>query len=263
MSDDEFDEPNRAPSPAHERQWRHPAEFADVERSTRFTSPPPLSRRLTALTASVSVIASVAVLAVAIPKGISSYREEVDEPTPTTSPFLRIKNASIDIMTTVNSDKGPTTAISIGRGYWVAASEAIDATSPLWISAPAKEKLPVRLVSADPDAGITILKAAEDVPSEQVPDLSTVIEPSSITDFSKHRVLDGSAAQILVPSASLTTKQQTNDVPITTQDEIHGIAIVVDSSYRAVGIVVRRGHASWMLQKSTVNRLLRTASGEK
>lgn len=263
MSDDEFDEPNRAPSPAHERQWRHPAEFADAARTEHLTAPPPLSRRLTALTASVSVIASVAVLAVAIPKGISSYREEVDEPTPTSSPFLRVKNAAVDIMTTVNSDKGPTTAISMGRGYWVVSSEAIDATSPLWISAPAKEDLPVRLVSADSDAGIAILKTDAEIPTEQVTDLSTVIEPSSITDFSKHRVLDGSAAQILVPSASLSTKQQTNDIPITTQDEIHGIALVVDSSYQAIGIVVRRGHASWMLQKETINRLMRMASGEQ
>ena len=263
MSDDEFDVPNGAPSPAHERQWRHPAEFADAERSIHLTAPPPLSRRLTALTATVSVIASIAVLGVAIPKGISTYREEVEEPTPTSSPYARIKNSTIDIMTTVSSGKGSTSAISIGRGYWIVASEAIDAESPLRISIPSDKDLSARVVSTDADSGIAIIKSDESSPADEIPDLSTVIEPSSITDFSQHRIVDATASQILVPRASLTSQKKSKDIPITTADEIHGVALVVDSSYQAIGIVVRRGHASWMLQKSTVDQLLRMASGNK
>ena len=261
MSDDEFDEPNSAPSPAHERQWRHPAEFADAERSAHLSTPPPLSKRLTALTATVSVIASVAVLAVAIPKGISTYREEATEPTATTSPFARIKNSTMDIMTTVIGKKGLTSAISIGRGYWVVATEAIDSQSPLWISGVTNGNLPVRIVSTDSDTGISILKSDDAALTDHDPDLSTVVEPSTITDFSQHRVLDSTSAQVLVPSPSLTTREQSDDVPITTEEQIHGIALVVDSSYRAIGIVVSRGHALWMLRKSTVANLLRTALG--
>ena len=261
MSDDEFDEPNRAPSPAYERQWRHPAEFADAERSAHLSTPPPLSKRLTALTATVSVIASVAVLGVAIPKGISTYREEAEEPTPTSSPFIRIKNSTIDIMSTVISDKGPTSAISIGRGYWVVASEAIDDQSPLWISGATDEDLPVRIISTDSDTGISVLKSDNAALADHDPDLSTVVEPSTITDFSQHRVVDATAAQVLVPSPSLTSREPTEDNPITTDEQIHGIALVVDSSYRAIGIVVSRGHALWMLRKSTVTNLLRTALG--
>jgi len=261
VSDDEFDEPNGAPTPAYERQWRHPAELADAERFAHLTTPPPLSRRLTAFTATVSVIASVAVLGVAIPKGISTYREEAAEPTPTSSPFSRIKNSSVDKMAIAISDKGSTSAISIGRGFWVVAIEAIDPQSPLWISPSQNEDLPARIVSADAVSGVAVLKTDNHSPLEQIPDLSRVIEPSAITDFSEHRVVDANASQILVPSASLSTQKHSKDIPITTEDEIHGIALVVDTSYRTIGIVVRRGHALWMLQKSTVARLLRTASG--
>lgn len=262
MSDDEFDEPNRAPTPANERQWRHPAELADAERTAHLTPPPPLSRRLTAVTATVSVIASIAVLGVAIPKGISTYREEATEPPPTSSPFSRIKNSSIDIMASATSAKGETSAISIGRGYWVVAAEAINPESSLSISRTSDEDLSARIVYTDSDAGIMVLKTDDDSDLQQTPDLSTVIEPTSITNFSEHRVVDANASQILVPSASLTTRVESKDVPITTEDEIHGIALVVDSSYQTIGIVVRRGHASWMLQKSTVAGLIRTASGK-
>lgn len=261
MSDDEFDEPNGAPTPAYERQWRHPAELADVERAAHLTTPPPLSRRLTAFTATISVIASIAVLGVAIPKGISTYKEEAAEPTPTSSPFSRIKNSSFDIMAVATSEKGTTSAISIGRGYWVVAVEAIDTQNPLWISSSDEEDLPARVVSADSDSGVAVLKTDSYSPLEQMPDLSGVIEPSAITDFSEHRVVDANSSQILIPSASLSTQEEPKDIPITTEDQIHGIALVVDTSYRTIGIVVRRGHALWMLQKSTVTRLLRTATG--
>lgn len=261
MSNDEFDEPNRAPNPAHERQWRHPAELADAQRTSQLITPPPLSRRLTALTASVSMIASVAILGVAIPKGISTYREDVVDPPTTSTPFSRIKNSSLNVMAAASSDKGSTSAISIGRGHWVVAIEAIDSESPLFISRPSNERVPARIVSTDSDSGVAILKTDVDSPLEETPDLSTVIEPSSITNFAEHRVIDANASQVLVPTASLSTHEETKDIPITTEDEIHGIALVVDSSYRTIGIVVRRGHALWMLQKSTVTRLIRTALG--
>jgi hypothetical protein len=261
VSDDEFDDPKRAPTPAYERQWRHPAELADAQRTSHLTASPPLSRRLTALTATVSVIASVAVLGVAIPKGISTYREEAAESPTTSSPFSRIKNSSIDIMASAISGKGETSAISIGRGYWIVAAEAIDPQSPLWISQSRDEDLPARIVSTDADAGVVVLKTDDESRLQQMPDLSRVIEPTSITNFSDHRVVDANASQILVPSASLSTHAESKDVPITTEDAIHGIALIVDSSYRTIGIVVRRGHALWILQKSTVTGLLRTASG--
>ena len=262
MSDDEFDELSRAPSPAHERHWRHPAELADAERTAHLSvPPPPLSRRLTALTASISIIASVAVLGVAIPKGISTYSEEVDDITRTSPPFPLLKNAATNFMATATSNKGTTSAISMGRGYWVVAIEAIDPRSPLSISSSGNAGFPAHLVSSDASSGIALLKTDITSPTDQAPDLSAVIEPSSIKDFSMHRVIDATATQTIIPSASLSTQQMTKDIPITTADEIHGIALVIDSAYHTIGIVVRRGHALWMLQKSTVNRLMRTASG--
>ena len=77
MSADEFENQDQAPVPAYERTWRHPAEMADAARTDFLTTPPRISRRLTAFAAGLSLVASGAVLAIAIPKGISSYREEI------------------------------------------------------------------------------------------------------------------------------------------------------------------------------------------
>ena len=78
MSADEFENQDPAPVPAYERTWRHPAEMADAARTDFLASQPRISRRLTAFAAGVSLVASGAVLAIAIPKGISSYRDNVE-----------------------------------------------------------------------------------------------------------------------------------------------------------------------------------------
>ena len=75
MAADEFEREHKAPLSPDERIWRHPTELADVERNKHLAYQPRLGRRLTALTATISAIASLAILSVAIPKGIREFSE--------------------------------------------------------------------------------------------------------------------------------------------------------------------------------------------
>ncbi|MDP5069122.1 MAG: hypothetical protein NWP35_06390 [Ilumatobacteraceae bacterium] len=66
MSTDDFNTPSSSgPDPLH------PAERSAAHSSEFIMNPPPVGRRLSAVTASISVFASLVVLAIAVPKGIS------------------------------------------------------------------------------------------------------------------------------------------------------------------------------------------------
>lgn len=70
MDDDKDRDIPNAPLPPHERGWRHPAEIGEWSRTTDelISSAPPLSRRLTAVIAGLSLVLSLVVVAIAIPR---------------------------------------------------------------------------------------------------------------------------------------------------------------------------------------------------
>lgn len=99
MSHDEFDNPDSAPVPPHERQWRHPSEFAQDQRRAYETAlaAPPLSKRIALASISVSLVCSVALLSVTIPKGVDRLASDdsVPDTTVVRSPIAtKVKNAS-------------------------------------------------------------------------------------------------------------------------------------------------------------------------
>ena len=260
MSADEFENQDPAPVPAYERTWRHPAEMADAARTDFLATQPRISRRLTAFAAGVSLVASGAVLAIAIPKGISSYREEVEavfQASPSSTVAL-VKNYSQREMAVIKSDTGTTSALSLGNGVWIAASDDIATAESLWVTSESGQDSPVKIVATDPDTGLSLIYCQEKSAWGPAPDLSHLIDPTKISDLSQYQVVDSAASIAFVPQPSLLTDNDSTDVPIDSTDTIHGIATVRNSQGQLVGIVVRRDHSAWMLNKESIISVIRT-----
>lgn len=260
MSADEFENRNQAPVPAYERTWRHPAEMADAARTDFLTTPPRISRRLTAFAAGLSLVASGAVLAIAIPKGISSYREEIVaafQASPSSTVSL-VKNYSPKEMTVIKSDAGTTSALSLGNGVWIAASDDLATATSLWVTSETGLSAPVKIVATDSSTGLALVHCEEKSAWGPEPDLSHLIDPTQISDLSKYQIVDTATSETFDVQLSLSTNKNSIDMPINSTDAIHGLATVRDSQGQLVGIVVRRDHSAWILNKSSIVSMIRT-----
>ena len=260
MSADEFENQNPAPVPEYERTWRHPAEMADAARTEFLATPPRISRRLTAFAAGVSLVASGAVLAIAIPKGISSNREDIgavlqESPSSTVS---QVKNYSAQDMVVINSDAGSTSAFSLGNGTWITSSDDIATATSLWVTSAAGLNVPVHIVAKDPATGLALVNCEDKSAWGTAPDLSHLIDPNQISDLSQYRIVDTATSETFVAHPSLSTNNDSTDVPINSTDTIHGLATVRDSQGQLVGIVVRRDHSVWMLNKASIISMIPT-----
>jgi hypothetical protein len=260
VSADEFENQDQAPVPAYERTWRHPAEMADAVRADFLTTPPRISRRLSAFAAGLSLVASGAVLAIAVPKGISSYREEIEaafQVSPSSTVAL-VKNYSPKEMTVIKSNAGTTSALSLGNGVWIAASDDLATATSLWVTSETGLRSPVKIVATDQSTGLALVHCEEKSAWGTVPDLSHLIDPTEISDLSQYQVVDTAASVSFVPQPSLSTDNESTDVPINSTDTIHGLATVRDSQGQLVGIVVRRDHSAWMLNRTSIISMIRT-----
>ena len=260
MSTDEFENQDSAPVPAYDRTWRHPAEMADAARTDFLATQPRISRRLTAFAAGISVVASGAVLAIAIPKGISSYRDNAEaeiQVSPSTT-VSRVKNYSPKEMTVIKSDTGTTSALSLGKGVWIVASGDIAAATSLSITSESGLDAPVKIVTTDPATGLALVHCEDKSAWGTAPDLSRLIDPTQISDLSKYRIVDTATSETFVAHPSLSTNNGSTDMPLNSTDTIHGLATVRDSQGQLVGIVVRRDHSIWMLNKASIISLTGT-----
>jgi len=260
VSADEFENQHQAPVPAYERTWRHPAEIADAARTDFLATPPAISRRLTAFTATISLVASVAVLTVAIPKGINAYREQ-DEATQQSLPVSNttgalVKNFSLTDMAVITGDSGSTSALSLGNGLWIVSSDDIAASTSLWVASASGQDIAVDVVASDRASGLALVHCQDKSTWGTEPDLTHLIDPKYIVDMSKYRVVDSATSVTFTPQPSLSTSSASADVPINSTDTIHGLATVRDTNGQLVGIVVRRHHSAWMLNKASIIRTI-------
>jgi hypothetical protein len=258
MDTPDFDEHTPAPLPAYDRQWRHPAEYAAADRSIHLSSAPRLSRRLSIFSAAISLMASVAVLAIAIPKGIADYSDEAEDVI--TIATVSVKGSLGAVMTSAFTNKGPTSAISLGDGFWLIALDAVGQDDTIWITTPTGVDAPAALTAKDEATGVAIVKCIHPGARGPTMDMSQLIDPSALTDLSLYRVVDSLTEQAFTPERSLKTVSVSADTPINTPQVIRGVATVTDEGGKVVGIVVRRGYSAWILAKGSVENLLQLSA---
>ena len=260
MTDDEFDVPNPAPVPPHDRTWRHPAEHSFAEREQHFATSVPLGRRLTALTAFVSVVSSVAVLVVAIPKGISTATDDAEDIAQTSVPFAK---GSVAGLATVEDETAQATpAIPLGHNCWLVSATDINLNSETWMTTTDGARIKVAPVEVMEDSGVVVVKATQKIDIDADIALTELADGAALNDYNQYRVIDAATQNLLSLAPSLSLSNNSRDIPVTTSSPIGSLAAVVDDAERIVGVVVRRGQSTWMLGKETLRSIMDVANGK-
>jgi hypothetical protein len=165
-------------------------------------NPPPVGRRLSAIAASISVLASLVVLAIAVPKGISEYSEPIDNEV---TPIVGVKNSTTAPVYTVQSGSKTSTAISLGDRLWLAALETVSEDVATQIVFPDGSTSSVTMYEAMEDIGVAILESPD--ASNSGPALATndFINPQDSKDLSKFMAVDQTRGTLLLQGSKFST----------------------------------------------------------
>lgn len=273
MRDDERDDANSAPVPPYERHWRHPAEKAADERLAyqRLSTPPPLSRRASAYIGTLGALGAVAVLSVAVPKGISDYtsgQTDTSAPRATESSAVPVKGLVSNPMIIVAGSHGATSALPLGDGHFITSLEAVTSRGNVWITLSSGDDVEAQVVSADADSGIALIQSAD--PRAKGPfgngltlDTRTrsahqLNDPTSLTRL---RIVDGLGAQAASADDGVTTSEHAGKMVIHTPRAIDGMAVVASPAGDIVGVAVRRAQATWVFTIASLRGILTSVFG--
>jgi hypothetical protein len=243
VTTDDFENPDSSPVPHYERDWRHPAEFADAERSRHLGSAPPLGRRLTALTVIASVLTSVAVLTVAIPKGIEEYTQFEAETSATTTTIVRVKGSLASSIAVLRGPHGTTSALSLGNRQWLVSSESVAVKK-----SSALTNQTYTVIRTNEAIGLTVIAVKNGI---EVPAVDFFRVESSLTsrELSKYQIMDAFQSHEVALEPSISLHQTTDAHPVNMASPIKGVAVVMNRQGHLVGVLVRRGHAEWALTR--------------
>lgn len=246
MTTDDFENPNSSPVPPYDRNWRHPAEVADTERSRHLGVAPPLGRRLTALTVIASVLTSLAVLTVAIPKGIEGYTQGFDDDA---TPLITTPPAKTSGMVKIVGLRGlanTTSALSLGQGRWLVASEDI---TPRRF--PAQFGRSFTVIRENRNLGLSVIQidAEEDVPAINTDAMDSLLTSDDLHDC---HIVDAFQTHVLSPEPSLKTQEVDDSHPVNMETSIKGLAVAINKMGDIVGVLVRKGHSQWAVSRKAL-----------
>ena len=217
-----------------------------------------------ALTAFVSVLSSVAVLVVAIPKGISTASEEEILLPQTSVP--RTKGNVDGLATIVDATEKTTPAIPLGHNCWLVSATDIDHSTETWMTTQDGKRIKVSPVGEVEESGVVVVKAktkTSSVAEASFGDVFTdIVDGATVNDYNQYRVVDAATQDVFSLSSSLTLSNSSRDIPVTTSSPIKSLAAVVDEAERVVGVVVRRGYSTWMLGAETLQKIQELAAGK-
>jgi hypothetical protein len=256
---DEFEREHKAPLSPDERIWRHPTELADVERNKHLLHSPPLGRRLTALTATISAIASLAILSVAIPKGMREFSEAEAVAVTTTVDVPLVKNALSSLIATASGSKGTTTAVSIGTDAWVVAAEAVDTSKPIWVTLESGEEVRVPYICTNEDNTVVLLRLTTNKGPEVKQNWDKYLEPASPSELEKFSIVDRYGVHYLGHEHSVRHQAKPQELPLLTDSPIDGTAAFIDKMMNVVGVAFDSHHSTWFLPKESLMSLLTEA----
>lgn len=261
-AEDDFDQ-DPAPLPPYDRSWRHPAEHAEHLREEYevIAAPPPLGRRILALSASVGVVATVAVLSVAVPKGISDYAEiaaDSNVPTSPTQAQVRVKNLAATNVLVVTSARGEASAIPVGNGYLLTSIEDVGGNDSIRVTLASGVDVGASITDEDRGTGIAFVR----IGATQRKDIGRILGPiipssdATMGELDGLFVVDHIGSQSVELNDGVMTSSVAGLRPVVTARPIDGVAAVVDRNGTIVAIAVRRAHATWLVPGDRVAQIL-------
>ena len=260
MADDDFESSDPAPLPSYDREWRHPAEHVDAQRSVSLATAPPVGRRLLTLTAVVSLLASASLLFVVVPKGISEYTSgEREEPSATPVPSA-VKTAAGGVnrpeyVARVATAGDSSTAVYLGSRLFIVPLHIVAGAGPFVVSNGAKGSV-ATVVQRYVPLGLALVRTATPVAGVKAIDPDAILDPDAAAELPGHTIVDAWSVIEFAPEKSIMTHDADGDVAIGAAAPVNGLGVVVDTAGRAVGVVVHRAHSSWIVARSWITRVV-------
>lgn len=199
------------------------------------------------------MVSSIAVLIVAVPKGISDAVTDV-APEPPATTATPVKGNVRGLTSAVDDQERTMPAIPLGQDCWLVSTADLDGQAPQWITTTDGTRIEVDTLGVVEESDLAVVKAAstEGLDAEVAFDALTLDDE----DYTRYKVIDITTRDLFSLERSLTLNADTRDIPITTPAPVRHIAAVVDDLERIVGIVVRRGYSTWMLGKDSLQGIL-------
>jgi hypothetical protein len=237
-----------------DRDWQHPAEHAAVNNHGFIMNPPPLAKRLVVLTATVSILASIAILFVAIPKGIDEYVDTAEATT--TVPV--VKGVAKTMMGTLTVGNITSCAVQIHGGIWIASSDKLGSATVATLSTSSQPSTRVLLSRS---ANIPYLVAASATPLSEALPPGISLSASNVDEsvLAQSSVIDCIDSQPMKVRKSATQFVDQSELPVYVEGDVRGIAIVVGPDNSIKGLVCEHDHSQWLLAPRVVSELISTA----
>lgn len=238
---------------SNDRDWQHPAEHAAENNHGFIMNPPPLAKRIVALTAIVSVLSSFAILFVAIPKGIDEYVDGAD--IATTIPI--VKGAMPSLLTTLSAGGTTSCAVAVGNDVWVASSDGLNSATSATITSPDGKATAVRLYRS-PSIPYLVVASPRSIDRSTVNPVGIAVDTTPL-DLSSSTVVDCIHQESMTVQRTPSQFSDKNEVPVYVSGEVHGMAVVLNSAQSVIGLVFEHQHAEKLVLSSTLAELLATA----
>lgn len=216
-------------------------------------NPPPLGRRLAMLTATVSVIASIAVLIVAVPKGIDEY---VDEPEPTTTLSI-VKGAISEEYAVISTTSGKTCGINVSNGQWIVAADEIDNHTSAWVETSNGERTEATVARSTVLPALAVIRARAATASDVSQTPFALVQADEVHKYS---VIDCITRAKMTLRITPSVQQSRISVPVYVNGDINGIGAVVDENNELVGLVYEHDHAERLLEGETFAAFMKSVS---
>jgi hypothetical protein len=239
-----------------DRDWQHPAEHSAANNHGFIMNPPPLAKRLVALTATISLLTSFAVLFVAVPKGIDDYVDTAES----TSTVPIVKASLNSYFSTLTANGVQSCAIQVAPTVWIASADNLDkATSGVidGIDTQDSSQLPVRLYRS---VSIPYLVVATTSSRSAFPsDIGRSTSKTNAVRLSTASVIDCMNHQTMNIQESATQFAAGEEIPVYVSGDIHGMAVVLNKSNSIMGYICEHNHSHWLLGPRILTELLNTA----
>ena len=216
-------------------------------------NPPPLGRRLAMLTATISVIASIAILIVAVPKGVDEY---VDEPEPTTTLSI-VKGAISNEYAVISTSNGKTCGINVSNGQWIVAADEIDGGTAAWVETNSGDRTQATISRSSDLPALAVVRIKTSNAS------NTTRSPMSLVranEVHKYSVIDCISREKMSLQVTPSVQRSSVSVPVYVNGEINGIGAVVDENNKLVGLVYEHDHAERLLEGETFLAFMKSVS---
>ena len=216
-------------------------------------NPPPLAKRLVVLTATISLLTSVAVLFVAIPKGIDEY---VDTAEPTTT-VAAVKGSVNSYMATLTANGTTSCAVQFVPGVWVASSDRLGEATSGSISSSASQDVSVRILHSPAIPYLVV--ASTTAGPVNFPQMSWSATRLDESRLAASTVVDCMNREKMNVSKTATQFADKNEMPVYVSDDVHGMALVLNPDNSILGFVCEHNHSQWLVEPHTLEELFDTA----